>query len=103
MPSEQVPHEPHKLLPFTGFKLCFSGDGQGAKQHLIKAVKQHGAGQSSDLDKSCSHLVIVTGGARTISAKERCVPIKPAFPAAAACTQALLEPDLALAAHATAA
>ena len=68
----QAPHEPHLLGPFTGLTICLSGGAPANKQAAVALVKQNGAKQSPDLNKTCTHLVICSGGPRQISPKEKC-------------------------------
>ena len=69
--SSQAPEAEHLLGPFTGLVVCVSGGTPAAKVEVVKAVKAHGASQSGELNKNCTHLVICSGGPRTESAKEK--------------------------------
>ena len=51
------------------------------KAAAVTLVKQYGAVQSPDLNKQCTHLVICSGAARSVSPKERCAIITAAHPA----------------------
>ena len=66
-----MPHEAHALGPFAGLVICLSGGTAASKAAMVKAVRAHGATQSPELTKQCTHLVICSGGPRTESAKEK--------------------------------
>ncbi|OQU83056.1 hypothetical protein SORBI_3005G068800 [Sorghum bicolor] len=52
-----VPHEPYRILPFTGLNICLTKLDPGERKELEKMVVQNGGQFSPCLTRKCTHLV----------------------------------------------
>ncbi|XP_058097430.1 uncharacterized protein LOC131242662 isoform X2 [Magnolia sinica] len=52
-----VPHEPYRILPFTGLTICATRIPADVRKEMEKLVVQNGGQYSADLTKKCTHLI----------------------------------------------
>ncbi|XP_062198046.1 uncharacterized protein LOC133900812 [Phragmites australis] len=52
-----VPHEPYRILPFTGLNICVTKLNPDERKELEKIVVQNGGQFSACLTRKCTHLV----------------------------------------------
>ncbi|KAL3631378.1 hypothetical protein CASFOL_024362 [Castilleja foliolosa] len=52
-----VPHDPFKVLPFSGLTICVSGINSDECNEIEKLVMKNGGKCSAELTKKCTHLV----------------------------------------------
>ncbi|KAJ4795230.1 DNA topoisomerase 2-binding protein 1 [Rhynchospora pubera] len=52
-----VPHEPYRLLPFTGLTICVTKIPLDERRQIGKMIEENGGQYSADLTKKCTHLV----------------------------------------------
>ncbi|XP_044980587.1 DNA topoisomerase 2-binding protein 1 isoform X1 [Hordeum vulgare subsp. vulgare] len=65
-----VPHEPYKILPFTGLNICITKLDADKRKELMEIIEQNGGQYSANLTKKCTHLVAnEPGGDKYLVAK----------------------------------
>ncbi|XP_059077027.1 uncharacterized protein LOC131033660 [Cryptomeria japonica] len=52
-----VPHEPYRMLPFSGLTICATGIPPDERKKIEGLIIQYGGQYSADLTKKCSHLL----------------------------------------------
>ncbi|KAH9307356.1 hypothetical protein KI387_035267 [Taxus chinensis] len=52
-----VPHEPYRMLPFTGLTICATGIPPDERKHIEGLIIKYGGHYSADLTKKCTHLL----------------------------------------------
>ncbi|XP_078153506.1 uncharacterized protein LOC144548652 isoform X2 [Carex rostrata] len=52
-----VPHEPYRVLPFTGLTICVTKIHIDERRQMGKMIVENGGQYSADLTKKCTHLV----------------------------------------------
>ncbi|XP_024310454.1 DNA topoisomerase 2-binding protein 1 isoform X3 [Brachypodium distachyon] len=57
-----VPHEPYRILPFTGLTICFTKLDADKRMELKEVILQNGGQYSATLTKKCTHLVATEPG-----------------------------------------
>ncbi|KAK1646712.1 hypothetical protein QYE76_064517 [Lolium multiflorum] len=54
-----VPHEPYRILPFTGLSICITKIEADTRKELMEIIEQNGGQYSATLTKKCTHLYLV--------------------------------------------
>uniref|UniRef100_A0ACD6A4A3 Uncharacterized protein n=1 Tax=Avena sativa TaxID=4498 RepID=A0ACD6A4A3_AVESA len=66
-----VPHEPYRILPFTGLNICITKIEADTRKELMEIIEQNGGQYSASLTKKCTHLVAnEPGGDKYLVAKK---------------------------------
>ncbi|KAM0908938.1 hypothetical protein ACQ4PT_015124 [Festuca glaucescens] len=66
-----VPHEPYRILPFTGLSICITKIEADTRKELMEIIEQNGGQYSATLTKKCTHLVAnEPGGDKYLVAKK---------------------------------
>ncbi|XP_037421757.1 DNA topoisomerase 2-binding protein 1-A-like [Triticum dicoccoides] len=66
-----VPHEPYRILPFTGLNICITKLDADKRKELMEIIEQNGGQYSANLTKKCTHLVAnEPGGDKYLVAKK---------------------------------
>lgn len=64
----QVPHDPHRMLPLSGLKICATGIMFEDRYRVQEAAPRYGATYRADLTKECSHLIAQVPSGRKFEA-----------------------------------
>lgn len=66
-----VPHEPYRILPFTGLNISITKLEADERKELMEIIEQNGGQYSASLTKKCTHLVAnEPGGDKYLVAKK---------------------------------
>ncbi|CAM0874720.1 unnamed protein product [Alopecurus aequalis] len=66
-----VPHEPYRILPFSGLSICITKIEADTRKELMEIIEQNGGQYSASLTRKCTHLVAnEPGGDKYLVAKK---------------------------------